>query len=108
MGKTTIEKIKRKANELIVYFKYAEGLKTLDGKQPDFFTIADSDGKFVTANAVISGNRVFLSSPDVMRPAIARFAWTESARPNLVNAAGLPAVPFRTDPLTWKYKNELK
>ena len=26
-----------------------------------------------------------------------RFAWTEVAMPNLVNAAGLPALPFRTD-----------
>jgi sialate O-acetylesterase len=26
-----------------------------------------------------------------------RFAWNELAMPNLVNAAGLPALPFRTD-----------
>ena len=29
-----------------------------------------------------------------------RFAWEDSAEPNLANKEGLPASPFRTD--TWK------
>jgi sialate O-acetylesterase len=33
----------------------------------------------------------------VAKPVAVRFAWSEDAEPNLVNGAGLPASPFRTD-----------
>jgi sialate O-acetylesterase len=39
---------------------------------------------------------VIVSSPKVAAPAAVRFAWDEAAQPNLVNGAGLPAVPFRS------------
>jgi sialate O-acetylesterase len=58
----------------------------------------------VDATAEISGNTVVLSAAAVSQPTIARFAWTEAARPNLVNGAGLPTVPFRTDGLEWEYR----
>ena len=62
-----------------------------------WFTLAGADGKFVPADAVIQGDRVVVSAPGVDRPAAVRFAWNETAQPNLFNQAGLPAVPFRTD-----------
>ncbi len=73
------------------------GLSTRDGKPPSNFTIAGTDRKFVAAAAAISGDRVIVSSPDVTAPVAVRFAWNETATPNLVNSAGLPAIPFRTD-----------
>ncbi|MDT3402882.1 sialate O-acetylesterase [Mucilaginibacter terrae] len=91
-------------NKIVLKFTDAAGLKTSDGKAPDFFTIAGADGNYVEAKAEISGNTITLSSPQVAKPTTARFAWTEIARPNLVNGAGLPAVPFRTDGLKWEYK----
>lgn len=79
------------------------GLISKDGKPLDWFTIADADGKFVSANAVISGNKVIVSSPDINNPVAVRFAWAETAQPNLCNKEGLPAGPFRTDnPLKFK------
>jgi sialate O-acetylesterase len=33
----------------------------------------------------------------VKEPKAVRFAWYETAQPNLCNSAGLPAEPFRTD-----------
>ena len=36
---------------------------------------------------------------EVKEPKAVRFAWHETAQPNLCNAAGLPAEPFRTDAL---------
>jgi sialate O-acetylesterase len=33
----------------------------------------------------------------IEKPVAVRFAWDETAQPNFVNAAGLPAEPFRTD-----------
>jgi sialate O-acetylesterase len=100
----TRKNLKTKKGKLIVSFTNADGLKTSDGKQPNFFTIAGDDGKFIDAKAVISGSTVILSSPQVKNPKAVRFAWTEVARPNLVNKENLPAVPFRTDALPWEYK----
>jgi sialate O-acetylesterase len=36
-------------------------------------------------------------SDQVAKPVAVRFAWTDTAEPNLFNGAGLPASPFRTD-----------
>jgi sialate O-acetylesterase len=98
------ERMKIKGQKIIIYFKDAEGLKTNDGKKPGFFTLAGADGEFFDAKAVISKNTVILSSGSVQRPVAARFGWTETARPNLINKQGLPAVPFRTDALHWEYR----
>jgi sialate O-acetylesterase len=86
----------------ILEFNYAGGLKTNDGKPADSFTIAGTDGQFYPATAKISGNTLILSSPQVPNPENVRFAWLETAQPNLVNGAGLPAFPFRTDAKVWK------
>jgi sialate O-acetylesterase len=45
----------------------------------------------------IDGDTVIVHSDEVAEPAHVRFAWTDTAEPNLVNDAGLPASPFRTD-----------
>ena len=52
---------------------------------------------FVPAQAEISGGTVTVSSPEVKKPVAVRFGWDQIAEPNLANAAGLPASPFRTD-----------
>ncbi len=81
-----------------VTFKNAQGgLKSRDGQPLTWFTIAGEDKKFVAAQAEISGNSVIVSAPAVEKPAAVRFGWNELAEPNLTNAAGLPASPFRTD-----------
>lgn len=51
------------------------------------------------AKAVIDGDTVVLSHPDLSRPAWARFGWSETAIPNLINAVGQPVSLFRTDDL---------
>lgn len=83
---------------LVLTFKDAgTGLKTRDGKAPDWFTIAGVDCHFVPATAEIKGDTVAVWSPEVRNPVAVRFGWNELAEPNLVNSAGLPAIPFRTD-----------
>lgn len=91
-------------NQVTIYFKNANGLKTLDGKAPDFFEIAGADGKYLAAEAVIKGNSVVLSNTAISNPVNARFGWTQEARPNLVNEAGLPAIFFRTYAEKWNYQ----
>ena len=78
-------------------FKHGAGLKSRDGKSLDWFEIAGEDRKFVPALAEIDGDTVIVSSSKVDKPVAARFGWDQLAEPNLVNGAGLPAAPFRTD-----------
>ncbi|MSR52549.1 MAG: sialate O-acetylesterase [Gemmataceae bacterium] len=62
------------------------------------FAIAGEDKKWVWADAVIEGDSVVVSSPDVAKPVAVRYAY--SANPdgaNLYSKSGLPAAPFRTD-----------
>jgi sialate O-acetylesterase len=81
----------------ILTFDHSEGLKSRDGKPLTWFTIAAEDKKFVQAKAEVVGNTVVVSGDGVTKPAAVRFGWDETAEPNLVNGAGLPASPFRTD-----------
>jgi sialate O-acetylesterase len=83
-------------------FDHAGGLAARDGGELTDFTIAGNDQKFVPARAQIEGNEIVVSSPDVHEPVAVRFAWYDTAGPNLVNENGLPASPFRTD--DWQLK----
>lgn len=73
------------------------GLQLIEGDALKAFTIAGADRKFVPAEAVIKGDGVVVSSPEVSEPLAVRFAWHETAVGNLGNAEGLPALQFRTD-----------
>jgi sialate O-acetylesterase len=61
------------------------------------FTIAGADGSFVAAKAVIDGDKVAVSSPEVSKPVAVRYGWANTPDVNLFNKEGLPATPFRTD-----------
>lgn len=61
------------------------------------FAVCGADKKWVWANARISDNRVAVWSDQVAEPVAVRYAWADNPTCNLYNAAGLPAVPFRTD-----------
>jgi len=59
--------------------------------------IAEQDHVFIPAKAVIEGDTIVVSSSDIQNPVAVRYAWSNWARPNLFNSAGLPASSFRTD-----------
>jgi sialate O-acetylesterase len=61
------------------------------------FAIAGADKKWVWADAVISGDKVIVSSDYVPQPVAVRYAWAANPLCNLYNKEGLPASPFRTD-----------
>lgn len=75
----------------------AGGLRTRDGGPPTWFAVAGADRAFVPAQARIEGEEVVVWSERVPQPVAVRFAWHQTAVHNLVNGAGLPASPFRTD-----------
>jgi sialate O-acetylesterase len=81
----------------VLSFDHADGLAARDGKPLDWFEIAGSDGNYRPAATVIEANKVVARSQEVAKPVSVRFAWHESAQPNLINKAGLPAVPFRSE-----------
>jgi len=84
---------------LRVWFDHtAGGLDARGGGPLNGFLIAGEDGKFVAADARLEGETVVVSSAEVRRPVAVRYAWSDDpVGANLVNKAGLPASPFRTD-----------
>ncbi len=61
------------------------------------FAVCGEDKKFKWANAVIRGQTVAVSSPEVPKPVAVRYAWANFPVCNLYNREGFPAEPFRTD-----------
>lgn len=67
------------------------------------FAIAGEDKKFYWANAVIKGDKVVVSSPQVAKPVAVRYGWADFSKQwNLFNKEGYPASTFRTD--NWELK----
>jgi sialate O-acetylesterase len=71
------------------------GLASRDGQPLNWFEIIGPETDFVKADAVIDGDSVLLSSPEVAAPCAMRFAWSKDAEPNLMNREGLPCGTFR-------------
>lgn len=82
--------------EIRIEFDYADGFEAR-GDSLQGFAIAGADGQYRWADARIDGQSVVVSSPFVPNPTSVRYAWADNPICNLYNAAGLPAVPFRTD-----------
>lgn len=83
-------------------FDHAAGLRSRDGLALSEFAISGEDRIFQAAEAKIEGGKVIVSHPALPHPVAVRLGWHETAKPNLINAAGIPATPFRSDdwPLT--------
>lgn len=94
----TFKSLTLEGDTIRVKFDHATGgLASRDGKPLDWFEIIDADeGGFVKADALIDGDTVVLSAPDLKHPVAMRFAWSGLAEPNLMNVEGLPAGAFRS------------
>lgn len=89
---------KIEGNKIRISFDHiAAGLKAKGNEVLKGFAVAGVDHKFYWANAVIEGNTVVVSCPEVGFPIAVRYAWGDNPVCNLYNSAGLPASPFRTD-----------
>ena len=87
-------------DHLTVHFDHAAGLTTTDGNAPAGFWITDDSQEWVRADAELKGETVVLRSAECSKPLYVRYAFAGKPTVNLNNAAGLPAVPFRTDRFT--------
>ena len=88
----------KQGDRMIVEFDEADGgLAVRGGGALKGFAIAGADHQFVWADAKIEAGRLIVSSPQVISPQSVRYAWANNPECNLINTAGLPASPFRTD-----------
>lgn len=92
-----LDHVEQRGDHLVVHFEHAKGLKTVDGQAPQGFWLSDNSKKWVKAEAKLDGESVVLSSPELKKPLYVRYAFTGKPSVNLMNSAGLPAYPFRTD-----------
>jgi sialate O-acetylesterase len=92
------ERVSIEGNRIRVFYRHASGLQTADGSAlVKGFELAADNGLFRPANAHIDGDTVVVESNDIESPVALRYAWHDYIELNLINAATLPALPFRTD-----------
>ena len=73
------------------------GLTTY-GKELLQFQIAGGDKRFHPAKAAISGNRIFVFSPNVEKPVAVRYCFNDTEATEIFTVEGnLPLASFRTD-----------
>ena len=90
----------QKSKAILSFSKIGSGLM-VKGAALQGFEIAGLDKKFYPATAVIEGDKIVVSSPNVPVPVAVHFGWADDAgNTNLFNKEGFPASPFRTD--HWK------
>ena len=81
---------------ILTFTETGRGLAVKGGGKLKHFAIAGADGKYVWADAVIRGNKVIVSSPEVTDPVAVRYAWSDNpSDANLCNKEGLLASPFQ-------------
>ncbi len=83
-------------NKVMISFDHADGLY-VKGDKLNCFEIAGQDKVYYPATAKIKDNLVIVQSDKVKIPVAVRFAWSNTATPNLFNSANLPASCFRTE-----------
>lgn len=95
---------KVEGDKIRIFFDHVgKGLQTTDGQELKWFEIAElnpipgKNAKFVQATAVIDGDTIVVSNPNITKPIAARYAFNANPEGcNLCNSELLPASPFRT------------
>jgi sialate O-acetylesterase len=93
----TYDSMKVEDGKAVLSFKHVGGGLVARGGALTGFTICGEDHKFVNADARIDGDKVIVSSSQVVKPVAVRYGWANYPVVNLENKEGLPASPFRTD-----------
>lgn len=90
-------------SEATIYFKKgtADGLKASE-EALKLFEAAGPDGKFYPAEAKLNGETIEIKCEKAGQIEFVRFNWIADPDMGLVNKAGLPALPFNSNP-NWKF-----
>jgi len=89
-----------KGNIVTVQFTHTKELQPSQNERDDIrgFALAGADKKFHWATATVNADgAVEISCDSVKKPVAVRYGWGDNPHANLVNQAGLPTTPFRTD-----------
>ena len=72
---------------------------TVQDAPGDPVAMVESDNPVLVGRVtrVLDGDTIVVQAKGVTTPAQARFGWRNVANPNLINQAGLPASPFKTE-----------
>ena len=90
-----VQEVTQAGGQLRVTFdSIGSGLASRDGQPLTWFEVAGADQVYVPATATIDGDSVVVGAPGIAEPQWVRFAWHETAEPNLMNVEGLPANSF--------------
>ena len=82
----------------ILFDRAGDGLALRDGNMVRTLVIAGPDGVFQPAQSAIEGDSLLVWRPAITAPQAVRYAWADNPEgANLINTAGFPAGPFRTD-----------
>lgn len=92
-----VKSINRDGSAITITFSSAEGGLHANTPLQHSFALADKDGTFYWANAIIDGEKVTLTHPDVAYPVKVRYAWADNPEAGLYNRVRLPAPPFEHD-----------
>ncbi len=88
--------MKVEQGKAVISFEYSKGLH-VEGKNLTGFEVAGADNVYYPADAKIKDGKVIVQADNVDKPVNVRFAWRNTATPNLLNGAGLPASSFTTE-----------
>jgi sialate O-acetylesterase len=81
---------------IVVYKQIGAGL-SIKGSTVNGFELSDDGVKFYPATAKMDGNKVIVQGVNLPKVVALRYCFKNVQEVNLFNAAGLPALPFRTD-----------
>ena len=92
-----LKEVKTDRDRMILSFEHVGGgLISRDGGPLKHFALSGDGKRFIWAQAVIEGDRVVVSHPDIRTPKAVRYAWADTPEgANLGNREGLPAGCFR-------------
>lgn len=86
--------VDREPGGLRIWFSHANGLHA-EGGTVRGFELADPEGHFHPAEAMIDGSSVLVHSTTIAHPTRVRYAWASFTDANLYNSAGLSASTFQ-------------
>jgi sialate O-acetylesterase len=84
-------------DKIKIHFNNAANGLMATGDQISSFEISAEDRRFLPAQAKIEGNTIVVYNKNIKKPVAVRFAFNNTAIPNLFNKDGLPVNLFRTD-----------
>lgn len=89
----TPERVVFEGQKAVVFLQNAEGLHFKNSSSPQF-ELAGIDGKYYPAKAVIKNNTIEIKSAQVKQPISVRYAWKNTAMPDIFNQVQLPLTTF--------------